>query len=92
MSKQTDDLIDRIEGTCVALKGVKFQLTPLPALVPTSADQVYVPPKEVTQEDYARAKKLAEELKNLAGDLEAEISRESKVPEDAGKSKSTAKV
>lgn len=88
MSKQTDDLIDQISGVCIGLSGLKVQLTAIPAQYPTEPGAPTIPPKEVTHEDYAHAKKLAESLKALAGDLEAQISRESKVPEDPSKSKS----
>ena len=91
MSKQSDDLIDRITGTCRALTGLKVTLTPIPAQYPTEAGMPLIPAKEVSQDDYAFAKKLAAELKDLAENLEAEISRESKVPEhDSGRGKSQA--
>ena len=84
MSKTTDDLIDRIQGEAFALRGVKVQLSPEPS---AAAVEVVVPAKpapEVTQEIYDHAKKVVAEMKGNVEALEAELAKESKVPEPAG--------
>ena len=93
MSKQTDDLIDRVEGAAVALRGVKVKLSPQPTLVAGEISAVAGPAPQVTPEDFAFAKKVIEDMKGALEALEAEVSRESKVPEPSaeGKAKSTAK-
>jgi hypothetical protein len=79
MSKTTDDLINRIEGAVTALKGVKAKLSP-PAPPPPSPDAP--PPQgDVSQEEYAHAKQVIAELKGNVEQLEAEVARDSKVPE-----------
>lgn len=94
MSKATDDLIGRIEGAAAALSGVKSKLSPLPA-APVPPDLPQPPPPQVTQEDFAFAKKVIADMKGQLESLEAEVAKESKVPEAAGeagehKSKSKA--
>lgn len=91
MTKQTDDLIDRIQGAATALKGVKAKLSPQPA-VATPPDVPAQPPAEVTQEDYDHAKKVVAELKSNVEALEAEVSRESKVPGEHQDNKSKEKA
>lgn len=89
MSKQTDDLIDRIQGAATALRGVRAKLSPAPP-VPNPSDVPQPPPAEVTQEDYDHAKKVVAELKGNLEALEAEVSRESKVPGEHQDTKSKA--
>ena len=74
MSKQTDDLIGGIEGSVTALKGVRVQLSPIPPPEPAS-------PPPIDQEVWDHAKKVVAQLKSQVDALEAEVSRESKVPE-----------
>lgn len=91
MTKQTDDLIDRVLGAATALRGVKAKLTPVPTLQPVEvmSSAAGIQPTEVTQEDYAHAKQVIAEMKGQLEQLEAEVSRESKVPEEhSGKGKS----
>lgn len=86
MTKQTDDLIARIEGCAVAMKGVKVSLSP-PA--PTAPPEATPPPVE--PEAYEHAKKVIADMKSALEALEAEVARESKVPEHGsaeGKAKS----
>lgn len=78
MSKTTDDLIDRILGAANALRGVKAKLSPGGA---AAQDVPPPPPPEVTQEDYDQAKRVVADLKGQVEALEAEVSRDSKVPE-----------
>lgn len=85
MSKQSDDLIDRVLGAATALRGVRAKLTPVPTLQPVEV--MSTPPQgpqEVTQEDYAYAKKVIADMKAQLEALEAEVARESKVPEHGG--------
>ena len=93
MSKQTDDLIDRIQGAANALKGVKAKLSP-PAPAPAPPDVPPAPNPEVTQEDYDHAKQVVAELKANVEQLEATVSRDSKSPESeaSGKGKSEGKT
>jgi len=79
MSKQTDDLIDSIQGSAVALKGVKVKLSPQPA-VATPPDVPAQPPPEITQEDYEFAKKVVASMKGALETLEAKLAEDSKVP------------
>lgn len=86
MSKTTDDLIDRIQGAATALRGVRGKLSP-----PASGEPA--PPPEVAQEDFSHAKQVVSELKSNVEQLEAEISRESKVPEaHAAEGKTKSKI
>lgn len=97
MSKQTDDLIDRVEGAVTALRGIKVRLSPPPPTYVMPADMPPPPPQKATQEDYAFAKKVVEELKGVVAALEAEVAKESHVPEpnatgEAGDHKTKAKA
>jgi hypothetical protein len=81
MTKQTDDIIDRIQGAATALRGVKTQLSPAPP-APVPADLPPPAPAQVTPENYEFAKKVIAELKSNVEALEAEVSKDSKVPEE----------
>lgn len=81
MSKTTDDLIDRIQGAAMGLRGVKTKLSPQAAPAQVEVVTPAAPPPEVTQEDYDHAKKVIAELKANIEQLEAQVSRDSKAVE-----------
>jgi hypothetical protein len=84
MTKAIGDIIDRVQGAATALRGVRARLTRLPPDQPAPASTPEVPPAAPpppTQEDYDHAKQVIAEMKGQLDALEAEVSRESKVPE-----------
>lgn len=81
MSKQTDDLIDKLQGAATALRGVRAKLSPQPVSAAVEVVTPAAPAPAVTQEDFDFAKKVVAEIKATIEALEAEVSRESKVPE-----------
>jgi hypothetical protein len=84
MSKATDDLIDKIQGAATGLRGVKVKLSPPQPAAPPADVPPAQPKPEITQEDYDHAKKVIAEMKSTLDALEAEVSRDSKVPEVGG--------
>lgn len=90
MSKQTDDLIDRIQGGATALRGVKTKLSPRQEQPPAGDVPPAQPAPAVEQEDYDHAKQVISEMKANLEQLEATVSRDSKVPGEHPDTKSEA--
>jgi len=76
MGKAIGDLIDRIVGISVALKGIKANFG-------TQTVELNINTPAPDSEEMNQAKRLSEELRGLAENLEAEVAKEAKVPDAA---------
>jgi hypothetical protein len=87
MSKQVADILGRMQGNVLALKGMNEKLsTPVPPSNQTF-EQIGPPPtmaSTATHEDYTYVQKLLKEIEAQARDASAEIDKILQVPPQPG--------
>jgi hypothetical protein len=87
MSKSVTDILGRMQGNVLALKGMNEKLTtPVPPTNPT-IEQVGPAPTMAslaTHEDYTYVQKLLKEIESQAHDASAEIDKILQVPPQPG--------
>lgn len=90
MSKEITDLLGKLNGDMIALQGMEQKISPPPPAPPPTVAQAEaaaaapVPPAKPKKEDYEYVKKLLDEVKGLCKDLEDQIDKETKVPQQPG--------
>jgi hypothetical protein len=87
MSKAVSDILGRMQGNVLALKGMNEKLSPQVAASNPTFEQLGPPPTMAslaTHEDYTFVQKLLKEIEAQAHDASAEIDKILQVPPQPG--------